>query len=179
MLLQDTFLFMNKKWGLFRIFRLLHRFGISRSKLRRSKLHYWLGDHFLSKKLWTFQRDPVAKAFLIGSITAFSPFLGIQVLISVLLCIYFRANVPIAFALQWITNPVTMGIYYPLACIFGAKLLGKEEPAHFTIEGLLSNWSQMLQDVGLALFVGCSFIGLSVGLTSYVLVLLLWKKKPR
>jgi uncharacterized protein (DUF2062 family) len=52
-------------------------------------------------------------ALFLGLIVAFMPLVGIQTIIVFFIALWFRANLPVIIALQWVSNPLTMGpIYY-------------------------------------------------------------------
>lgn len=63
--------------------------------------------------LWSFRSGPVVKSLYAGFLLCFSPLLGLQTPIGILLAFAMRANLPLMIAIQWITNPVTsIPIYY-------------------------------------------------------------------
>lgn len=63
--------------------------------------------------LWSFRSREMVTALFLGLIVAFMPLVGIQMLIVFFLALWFRANLPVIVAVQWVSNPFTMGpIYY-------------------------------------------------------------------
>jgi uncharacterized protein (DUF2062 family) len=63
--------------------------------------------------LWSFRSREMVTALFLGLIVAFMPLVGIQMLIVFFIALWFRANLPVIVALQWVSNPFTMGpIYY-------------------------------------------------------------------
>jgi len=63
--------------------------------------------------LWSFRSREMVTALFLGLIVAFLPLVGIQMLIVFFLALWFRANLPVIVAVQWVSNPFTMGpIYY-------------------------------------------------------------------
>jgi len=58
--------------------------------------------------LWSYHRDKVVPAILLGSIVAFLPIVGIQLFVALALAIILKANLPILAALQFISNPFTL-----------------------------------------------------------------------
>lgn len=142
--------------------------------MRGGKIHQWLGDHLLSPHLWLFHRGPVARSLLIGLIICTSPFFGLHIITAMLLAMLLRANIPLTFGLQWLTNWFTVPIYYSLAYAFGCRLLGQEILP-------TGGWSRILDHPDLLsifppLFLGCTVIGVSSGLIGYALVYLFWKR---
>jgi uncharacterized protein (DUF2062 family) len=159
-----------------KIARWFHRKGLSRSKLKGGRVHRWLGDHLLSKHLWVFHRGPMARGWLIGCIICTSPFFGLHLITAVLLAMVFRANIPLTFFIQWSTNVFTVPVYYSLAYAFGCRLLG-------TKMIFVDGWAKVLAHPDLLsifppLFLGCTIIGLTLGMSGYGLIYLFWKKPP-
>src|SRR3546814_14828288 len=60
----------------------------------------------LLKKVGRFEKDPVARGFAVGLFVNFLP-IPFQALWASLLCVYFKANLPIAVGLSFINNPFT------------------------------------------------------------------------
>ena len=77
----------------------------------------------LRPDLWRFHRRSVPRAIALGF------FLGVLVpfahsFFAALLAVVFRANVPVAVAATWISNPFTWLVMWPLAYRLGKFLLG-------------------------------------------------------
>ena len=77
----------------------------------------------LRPDLWRFHRRSVPRAIALGF------FLGVLVpfahsFFAALLAVVFRANVPVAVAATWISNPFTWLVMWPLAYRLGKILLG-------------------------------------------------------
>lgn len=129
--------------------RWLHQRGFSRRKLRGTLLHRHLGDGVLARELWSLQSEPVARAWLIGVPITIIPFLPFQTFIAIPLAIVFRANVPITFAIQWMSNPFTAIVHLPACYYFGCLVL-RQVPSQ-AFEDLMSSlprWSDFKQLVG-------------------------------
>jgi uncharacterized protein (DUF2062 family) len=63
--------------------------------------------------LWSFKRAPVRRAIYVGAILSLWPVMGLQLLLALLGCAVLRANVMVAGALQFVTNPLTAApVYY-------------------------------------------------------------------
>lgn len=87
--------------------RLLRRFLPDRNKIKSYKHLRIFGNLHLDPNLWQWNRSSVAMACSIGLFTAFMP-IPFQMIMAATLAIIFRANLPIAVALVWISNPVTI-----------------------------------------------------------------------
>lgn len=109
----------------FRFLRWLHRRGVSRQRLRDSWLHRLAGDRLFGKSLWAFRREAVARGWLIGSLVAATPLIGLQLLLGVPLAMFSRANLLVVITLVFTTNPLTAGVFYPFAFLVGCRALGR------------------------------------------------------
>jgi uncharacterized protein (DUF2062 family) len=171
----------------FKVFRWFHRRGFSRHKLKGGRLHSWLGDHLFSKDLWQLKREPVARAWLFGCLIASSPLMGVHIVLSTFVAVAVRANLPMTFCLQWITNPFTAPVYYPAAFILGCRILGFKPESmggwkhilhkivEFRFHELALDASMVLKII-LTLFLGCFVVGLVAGLVGYAVILLAWPR---
>jgi uncharacterized protein (DUF2062 family) len=154
----------------FRLLRWLHRRGVSRHRLRDSWLHRAIGNRLFGRDLWAFRRAAVARGWLLGSLVAATPFLGLQLLMGVPLAMVSRANLLVVIALIFTTNPLTAGVFYPFAFLVGCRALHK--PAsdfHWTHAPL---WH-----AGGPLFLGCALVGAAVGLTGFACIRLFWRER--
>lgn len=134
-------------------------------------MHRWLGNGILTKELWAFRREAVARGWLIGSLIGATPLLGLQLLVGLPTGIYFRGNLFVVTALILSTNPVTAVFFYPFAFMIGCMCLGRS-PGDF-------HWNNAaVWKAGGPLFLGCAVIGLLVGLTGFLLIRRLWKERP-
>lgn len=73
--------------------------------------------------LWSFKRENVLPALYVGSVLAFMPTYGLQVLLAFVVAIFVRANLTIIVALQMITNPITAAPAYLLTHEVGQWLI--------------------------------------------------------
>lgn len=67
-----------------------------------------------------FSRGVMARGVAIGLFVALTPTVGVQTLLMLVLCMLLRGNFPMAFAVSWISNPITLGPLY-----LGYYLLGE------------------------------------------------------
>lgn len=112
-----------------------------------------LHDH----RLWHFHRRNLAPAVAIGLFVAFIP-LPMQMVYAAALAILFRANLPVAVSLIWITNPVTIPPLLLLAYQIGAFLIGLP-PSTLHVEFTLEWLEQTLQHSWQPLVLGCLILG--------------------
>lgn len=121
--------------------------------------------------LWSFKRGPLLRAIYFGSVLSLMPLLGIQLPLSLLLCLLVRANLPVCAALQFITNPLTAVPVYGATYLVGHwithRLSGSPGAYDQAAALALVQSGDLLSaagDVVGSLMVGGVVIGLAVGL---------------
>lgn len=88
--------------------------------------------------LWCFRVRTAIPALYAGCILALLPFYGIQLPLAVGLAFLIRANLPILFSLQFITNPLTL-----LPAYFACYQIGRVVLNLFGIESPQLNMAEM------------------------------------
>lgn len=155
----------------------LKRFVPDPKKIREIKSLRFLGSRIYSPNLWHFNRRSVSKAFAIGLWAMYTPPLPWQQAIAALGAVYFGANLPIAVALVWITNPLTWLPMYYIAYEIGAFATGSDTFSFaefskiFDIERALS--------LGTPFLVGCLILMHAGALFGYFGVQWLWIRGVR
>ena len=132
----------------------------------------FLGDHLEIANLWHFNRKSVAGGVAIGLFCAWVP-IPFQMVLAAILAIIFSVNMPIPIALVWITNPVTMPVFFYFAYWFGAKILNtplKDIEFQLSFAWLAEIFGQIWQPF----LLGCLIIGVSSSLVGYFLVKWIW-----
>ncbi len=154
--------------------KLLLRFMPDREKIKGIKALEFLGEKLHRPNLWHFNRRSVSLAFAIGFWAMYTPPLPWQMAIAGVLAIYFNANLPIAVALVWITNPVTWIPMYFVAYKAGAWVLGQ---GSFQFEQFSQLFSiEKAWELGAPLLLGC-FILMNLGaVLGYFGVQFLWRR---
>ncbi|MDR2462498.1 MAG: DUF2062 domain-containing protein [Verrucomicrobiales bacterium] len=177
-----------------KFYRRLHKAGCSRLKLRNSWLHGWLGDCLLDRELWLLRKNSTARACCIGLLVAASPFFGLHTVIATFFAVVFRANIPLTFSVQWLTNVFTAPFYYAGAYLFGCWVLRIPSRHLAIIRDICENfWDYFLlkkhfhhagvpvehifAEAVWPLFLGCTLLGVIFGVGSYLLVRLAWRQR--
>ncbi len=146
-------------------------------KIKGIKALEFLGDKLHAPNLWHLNRRSVSLAFAIGLWSMYTPPLPWQMVISAILAIWLNANLPIAVALVWITNPVTWIPLYYVAYKVGSITLGQgsfqfEQFSHlFSIEKI---W-----ELGAPLLLGCAILMHVGAFLGYFSVQVLWRRSVR
>jgi hypothetical protein len=163
---------MNFRWTM----RRLNQWGLSRRKLRGGFLHTRLGDRLLEREIWVPGRESLARAFLIGMPVTMIPFLPLQSVFACSIAFWLRANLPVVFFLQYLSNPATAVIQLPACYLVGRLVLGAD---------LGADWERVWADpmaivtrgnLG-ALYLGAVVLGLMSGVVGYLLTRLIWREK--
>lgn len=91
-------------------------------KILEGRILKLFAPHLADPRLWHFNRHSLNKAVYIGVLSAFFPLPG-QMLLALIGSLIFRANVPMALGLTWITNPVTSLPIFYAGYYIGAKII--------------------------------------------------------
>jgi uncharacterized protein (DUF2062 family) len=150
------------------------RFLPNRENIKAIKALEFLGDKLHRPNLWHLNRRSVSLAFAVGLWAMYTPPLPWQMAIAAVLAIYFNANLPIAVALVWITNPVTWIPMYYAAYKIGSIVLGQGASQFEQFSQLFS--IQKALELGAPLLLGC-FILMNLGaVLGYFGVQILWRR---
>lgn len=146
----------------------MKRYLPTRQQLKETKALKFLGNRIFEPNLWHFNRYSLSFASLIGGICCFLP-IPFQLIPAVVLCLWLRCNVPVAVAVVWISNPITMGPMMYFAYLVGTWILGVPEqptPADPTPEW----FTQQLSGIWQPLIVGCLACGFTLGIAGFTAV---------
>jgi len=146
---------------------------LKKTSSRSEKLDKFLDKYNLSREFFGINRRSVTKGVWIGLFWGFIP-MPMQMVAVVLSSFAFRFNIPIAIAMVWLSNPLTMPPMYYMEYLTGNFLLGQEglDEIELTMEWFSENFDQIL----IPLYVGTSFYSVIVSTLIYFLVNWLWIK---
>lgn len=137
----------------------------------------FLGRRLHEPNLWHLNRNSVSMAAAIGLFVAFIP-VPFQMLLAALGAILFGANLPLAVALVWVTNPLTMPPVFYFCYRLGAWLL--DSPArHFQFELSFAWLGNELLRVWEPLLLGCLLMAIASSAAGYYVVRGLWRRHVR
>ncbi|HPY41280.1 MAG TPA: DUF2062 domain-containing protein [Thiolinea sp.] len=152
--------------------RFFKKFAPHPDTITQNKYMRFLGNSLFLPALWHFNRHSVAKAFAIGLACMWIPSPG-QSILAAALAIFFRANIPMAVALVFVTNPVTGPPMYYGAYILGARLLGQPQLPHFemNLEWLGATFGQIWEPM----IVGCLVVAVISAVLGYYGIQFFWR----
>jgi len=143
-----------------------------------------VSHYLINPLLWHINRRSVPKGAAIGLFIAFLP-LPLQMLLAALLSIVFKANLPIAVVLTWITNPLTfLPINYFIYKVGELFVLngGYHVVSNFDFEfenkswgAIISQLSQWVHSAGKPFLVGLPIVAVSASILGYFGVRLMWR----
>lgn len=161
----------------------------------------WLAPLLAHPRLWHFSRKGVAMGVALG--VFFGLLIPIaQIPAAATVAVVLRANVPMAMASTFISNPVTFGPLYYAAYRLGKAVLGdegapprqaaseerlveeltaapEEVPSRLGLAERLQRWLDQIGRVGKPLFVGLAILAVACGLAAYLIAHAVWRLRVR
>ena len=149
---------------------------------KRSRLHNWMAQRVFERAMWKPSRDSVAKGLAAGLFLAFIP-IPVQMVSGVAVASWKRWNVPAIVLGTWLTNPLTLWIYYfPFKLgVWIFESFGIEVAGGWVVMHHMANASELsFHSLGEAFtasqawLLGCVLMGGAVAGIGYGLVYFLW-----
>jgi uncharacterized protein (DUF2062 family) len=157
--------------------KFLKRFMPANDKFMQSRSMQFINNRVLNASVWHLTRRSASRAALIGLFFAFVP-LPMQMVLAAIGCIYARANLPLAIAFVWLTNPLTTAPVFYATYKIGAEIMGipalEFNPAGDINLGALG---ELLDLIWRPVLLGSVLVGLASGAIGYTLIDLLWRWK--
>jgi uncharacterized protein (DUF2062 family) len=152
-------------------FRYLLRVRPRQRHLHGSWVHRILGARLFENALWVPTRLTLAKGVAVGMFIGLLPLIGLQILVSVILCYYLRANIAAAVLATFISNPFTAAGLLWMQVMLGhwlAPAFAAVDSTHYT------GTAKYLALYGKPLLVGSLASASAGALLSYPLMHGLW-----
>jgi hypothetical protein len=154
------------------LIRRLRALAPSREQLEANTWLRRLAPHLADPKLWCWSRRGVALGVAIGLFIGFLIPIA-QILLAAAAAVVLRANVPIAAAGTFVTNPLTVPPIYYGAYQLGAWATGTSATAAVSWADPVSIL-ESLGSIGLPLFTGLAITASVAAAASYLLISQLW-----
>lgn len=161
--------------------RFLHRHAPSRHELAESRWLKPVKKYILASEYWRFTRRSVPRAVLAGTfIGIFLLIPGLQMIGATMMAIPMRANIPLAAAVTWISNPFTTPVILIGALEVGSIFGFQTDFAAFndllSSETTLREWSDWLaSSAAPSMVVGLLVIAVLLSLVAYWASLVGWR----
>lgn len=133
----------------------------------------FLGPLLEDPNLFHLNRYSVSMAFLVGMFLAFFPIPG-QMILAAIFAFLIRCNLPIAVALVWITNPITIPPIFFATYSLGTWILDTppiDFSSMFSWEWLEAEFDHLWKP----LLLGSLATGSFFSITSYAIIKLTWR----
>jgi len=152
---------------------LVERYMPDVEKIRAHKYLKFFGPRLLDSALWHLNRHSVAKAFMMGLMCAFIP-IPFQMILAAAGSILVRANLPIAVALVWLTNPLTMPPIFYMCYKLGAWVLGTESE-EISLDLDVDILTVQLSNIWEPFMLGCGLMAFSSAVVGYFGIHFMWR----
>jgi len=144
-----------------------------KSRLQEHRHLRHLGRVLHNPALWHLNRRSAAGAVSLGLFVAWVP-APLQMLLSALGAVVLRVNLPIAVAMVWVANPVTMPPMFWLANALGARLMGGPG-MRLESTPSLAWFAEAFGQIWQPLLLGCAILGALSAVVGYAAARLLWR----
>ncbi len=157
----------------------MHKQRLSRSRMRGTRVHRWLGDGVLSKELWKPTSGSLARAWLVGFPITIVPFLPAQSLFACIAAFMVRGNILLCIALQFLSTPLTAPVHLS-SCYFVGEVVRGSSPAKVWNEAKAAPKKVLLSAHAVtSLYLGAAILGIIGGVAGYAIILNTWNDRPR
>lgn len=153
--------------------KMIKRMMPSHHTVKENKYLKIFGSLLHNGNLWHMNRHSVAKAFAVGLFAAFIP-IPFQMVLAAALAILVHANLPLAIALVWLTNPLTMPFIFYGCYVVGTWVLSVPEQS-FEFQASWQWVVDSLSTIGPAFLVGCGVLAIIFSILGYFGIHALWR----
>ena len=167
---------------LFRFFRRQYRkHAPTKEELQRSPLLKPLGKRIWASELWRLSSRSVPAGVAVGLFVGILIMIpGLQIVGAALMAVPFRANIPIAAAMTFVSNPATTPFFLIAAIEVGNRLGFHADLASFdkllAARAPLRDWAAwLLSDAAPALVSGLTLIAVGFAFAGYWVSLVVWR----
>lgn len=157
----------------------MHKQRLSRSRMRGTRVHRWLGDGILAKALWQPTRGSLARAWLVGFPITIVPFLPAQSIFACIAAFMVRGNILLCIALQFLSTPLTAPVHLS-SCYFVGEVARGSSPAKVWKDAKAAPKKVLLSAHAVtSLYLGAAILGIIGGVAGYAIILKTWRDNPR
>jgi uncharacterized protein (DUF2062 family) len=154
----------------------------TRESLEQNRFIRPVAHRVLAPELWRFTRRSVPRGVALGLLVGiFLLIPGLQIAGAALLALPFRANVPIAAAMTFLSNPATTPFILAASYFIGTRMLGgtgdmTQLMAMIERHASISEWAHWLSsEAAPALLFGLSVVSVVSAAVGYLLASWMWR----
>lgn len=141
----------------------------SHEKIKKQKFLKIFGSFLHKREIWSLSRKKVVAGVFIGIFVACLP-MPLQMVLASFLAILFNANLPISFALIFISNPLTMPPLFYVEYQIGKLIINPKNPIEFNFDSMYDNFNQ----IALSLWSGAIIVAIFSSVVCALLVNFFW-----
>jgi len=156
----------------------------SRESLEHNRFIRPVAHRVLAPALWRFTRRSVPRGVALGLFVGlFVMIPGLQITGAALLALPFRANVPIAVAMTFLSNPATTPFILALSYYLGKIMLGRSgDISEFTAlienHASISQWVRwLLSETAPVMMFGLFVVSVVTAAVGYFLAIWFWRER--
>jgi uncharacterized protein len=156
----------------------------SRESLAENRFIKPVAHRVLAPELWRFTRRSVPRGVALGLLVGiFLMIPGLQIAGAAMLALPFRANVPLAAAMTFLSNPVTTPFILALSYYIGRVMLGRTgDLSEFTAliehHASLSQWAAwLLSDTAPVMLFGLAVVSVVTAAVGYLIASWFWRDR--
>jgi len=143
---------------------------VFKNKKSNSKIKEFINKYKIPHEYLSINRKSISKGVFIGLFWGFIP-MPMQMIAVLALTPFIKFNVPIAFTMVWLSNPITMPFMYYMEYQTGLFILGNEGlDVQLTLDWFSNNWDKIITP----LYVGTLPYSLGVSSLVYLIINRLW-----
>ncbi len=141
--------------------------------LKSSKFKIF-GSSIYNPSIWYFNKYSISRATSIGLFFAWLP-VPFQMFLAAGFAILLKANLPLSISLVWITNPVTMPVFFLFAYKVGNFFIPIFIDNNFYFEFSFAYFFYKMNAVWKPFILGCLICGFLSALLGNLFVRLIWR----
>jgi uncharacterized protein (DUF2062 family) len=167
-----------------RLTRWWHANAPTRESLENSRILAPVAHRILEPSLWRFTRRSVPRGVALGLLVGiFLLIPGLQIAGAALLALPFRANIPVAAAMTFLSNPLTTPLILWASVYIGNWLLGRSADASgvwalIESHAGVGRWCAWLfSEAAPAMLLGLALISIGAAAIGYFLASWIWRER--
>ncbi len=164
--------------------RWLHKAMPSRESLENNRFVRPVAHRVLAPALWRFTRRSVPRGVALGLVVGlFLMIPGVQIAGAALLALPVRANVPLAVAMTFLSNPATTPFILAMSYYLGKIMLGRTgDISEFTAliehHASISQWARwLLSETAPVMMLGLFVVSVVTAVIGYFLAIWFWRER--